>query len=75
MASVTALNIRTVKVKPFKNGCNRIPRESKKKAKLNGIPASLPLSEKYRVSTTTNNTQDKSKENLKIFSILLRINR
>ena len=39
MARETALKISTVKVNPFKNGCNRIPKESKKKARLKGIPA------------------------------------
>ena len=62
MARETALKISTVKVNPFKNGCNRMPKESKKKARLNGIPASLPFFEKVRTSTPIKSRMDKIKE-------------
>ena len=62
MARETALKISTVKVNPFKNGCNRMPKESKKKARLKGIPASLPFPDIAKMATPTNKRQDKIKE-------------
>jgi hypothetical protein len=49
-------------VNPFKNGCNRIPKESNKKARLKGIPDSLPFPDMAKIATPANKRQDKIKE-------------
>lgn len=62
MAKETALKMRTVNVNPFKKGCNLMPNASKKKAILNGIPASLPFPEKVKTRTPRKSKKDKIKE-------------
>ena len=73
MARETELKMRTVKVNPFKKGCNRIPNESKKKAALNGIPTSAPFPITIKTAIATNKKMEANKQILKSFFILIGI--
>ena len=73
MARETELKMRTVKVNPFKKGCNRIPNESNKKAALNGIPTNAPFSISTKTAIVTNRKMEAYKQILKSFFILIGI--
>ena len=73
MARETELKMRTVKVNPFKKGCNRIPNESNKKAALNGIPTNVPFSISTKTAIITNRKMEAYKQILKNFFILIGI--
>lgn len=62
MAKETALKMSTVKVNPFKKGCNLMPNASKKKEILSGIPTLLPFPEKVKTRTPMKSRIDKIKE-------------
>lgn len=70
MARETELNIRTVKVNPFKKGCNRIPNERNKKARLNGIPTNAPFPITVKTAIEINRKIEANKQILKSFFIL-----
>jgi len=70
MARETELNIRTVKVNPFKKGCNRMPNESNKKATLNGIPTNAPFPITVKTAIEMNSKIEANKQILKSFFIL-----
>ena len=73
MARETELKMRTVKVNPFKKGCNRIPNESNKKTALNGIPTNAPFSISTKTAIVTNRKMEAYKQILKSFFILIGI--
>lgn len=73
MARETELKMRTVKVNPFKKGCNRIPNESNKKAALNGIPMNAPFPITINTTIITNKNIEANKQILKSFFILISI--
>ena len=73
MARETELKMRTVKVNPFKKGCNRMPNESNKKAALNGIPTNAPLFITIKTAINTNKNIEANKQILKSFFILISI--
>jgi len=73
MARETELKMRTVKVNPFKKGCNRIPNESNKKAALNGIPTNAPFPITIKTAIAINRKMEANKQILKSFFILIGI--
>ena len=73
MARETELKMRTVKVNPFKKGCNRIPNESNKKAALNGIPTNAPFPITIKTAIAKNRKIEANKQILKSFFILIGI--
>ena len=73
MARETELKMRTVKVNPFKKGCNLMPNARKKKAALNGIPTSAPFPKTIKTAIATNRKMEANKQILKSFFILIGI--
>ena len=73
MARETELKMRTVKVNPFKKGCNLMPNARKKKAALNGIPTSAPFPITIKTAIATNRKMEANKQILKSFFILISI--
>ena len=73
MARETELKMTTVKVNPFKKGCNRMPNESNKKAALNGIPTNVPFPISTKTAIITNRKMEANKQILKSFFILIGI--
>ena len=73
MARETELKMRTVKVNPFKKGCNLMPNARKKKAALNGIPTSAPFPITIKTAIVTNRKMEANKQILKSFFILISI--
>jgi hypothetical protein len=54
--------MRTVKVNPFKKGCNLMPNARKKKAALNGIPTSAPFPITIKTAIATNRKMEANKQ-------------
>lgn len=70
MARETELKMTTVKVNPFKKGCNRMPNESNKKAALNGIPTTAPFPITVKTAIEMKSKIEANKQILKSFFIL-----